>query len=221
MLKKLNTSKIPELHFFSQWLVENKSDFEDILNKYLSLLKSITKLKDKDISSINDAKIEIWDMKLEYFNASEFDVVPFLRSVSSDRKFFEKIFYDIFSPNSEVVSNLQTLLENGSQIASNISTNPIDWDAAWDGVIWWHTQLVHTATETVLIHFLISHYISQYIKLKLWDTYWFTQKDDFLLVMTDILMYNPKNQQIFDVWCLPKSHWWLWWINPDHIKYFI
>ena len=132
----------------------------------------------------------------------------------------EKVLLDIFKPSPEALLKLQIMLENGSEIAKNVSSKPKDGDAIWDTVIWWHTQLVNSASNVVLIHFLVSHYISQYVNLKLWDTYWFKQKDDFLLLITDILMYSSGNDEIYDVWRRPKSQWWLWWINEKQAIYF-
>lgn len=221
MLQNLNTSNILELQFLHNWIEQNKASYQNILIQYIDVLRAIMSIWEDDIYSISNAKKLIQDNKLEYFNASNFDVIILLQAVVKNRHIFENVIFDILSPNTEVISNLQTLLEKGSQIASSNSTKPKDWEAIWDKVIWWHTQLTHSASETVLIHFLVSHYISQYMNVKYWEIYWLKQKDDFLLVMTDILMYSMSgHKEIYKIWSLSKTDWWLWWINEKQLKYF-
>jgi len=221
MFEKLNTSSIPELRFLHDWIEQNEAQYKSILNQYADVLKEIISLREDDIDRIGIAKKIIQDNKIEYFNASDFEVITFLKTGAKNKSIMENALSEIFSPDTTAILNLQTLLENGSEIAINNSTKPKDWNLLWDEVIWGHTQLAHSASEIVMIHFLVSHYIAQFINLKLWEVYWFKQKDDFLLVMTDILMLSRwKHEEIYKIWNLSKSEWWLWWINEKQLKYF-
>jgi len=92
MLEALNTSKIPELDFVSQWLLNNDIVYNNVLHQYTKLLSTLVLLSKDDIDSIRNSKKILSDKWLAYNNSSDFQV-----NQKMEMPFGIQLFGDILS----------------------------------------------------------------------------------------------------------------------------
>jgi len=223
MFKSLNISDIPELHFLPFWLQQNPEKFEEIVTQYKKLIENLISISSDRIQRIQNARIWMEENSICWKNASNINTISFLENNLENNESIRNIYWGLFEWDLEVLMRLQWMLERWSKISLGTHNKPVDGDEIWDKVIWWHTQISQENTEA-FIHFLIGHYLSQYMNRYLWEECWLSEKDDFLVVLTDVLIETHINtgelKEIFDIWLKWKNEWWLWWINPEQVNFY-
>ncbi len=220
----LKTQEIPELSFLKTWIKYNQNIFEDILNSYKLIIESITTLTQDKISAITAARKLMINSDIKLHSASKLLSSDFIVNIQKNRQALGRVFTSAFNfdENIDVIEKLQKMLANGSKIAADwIWNKPKDWDKMWDEVIWWHTQAIEWVKKEVLVHFILSHYLCQYMNHHLWEKYDLWEKDDFINVLWDLILleqsWKSEESSIYRVWSTKKQEWGLWWLDDKQL----
>ena len=221
---KLNTSHIPELAFFQDWIQQYPDEYQCIQGTYQKIILHLCDMSSSNREIIWESRRLMSERWVKLQSASNFDTAIFIKEIQVNTQeivdVLEGVFYET-EISREVLWRLQAMLEAGSKLARLGSSHiPKDGDTVWDSVIWGHTQARKDVDKKVLVHFFISHYLCQYMNYTLWERYNLKEKDDFINVLADYILLEECLRwptEIYHIWSKSKQDAWLGWISQEQL----
>lgn len=216
---------VPELAKVCELLKSTTDAAHHVFETYDNLLISTLNVDTSDIAIIKQSRGAMEQRGIRLHSASKLNTADFLETLQKDG--VESVIHDALTTYSDTheqaLANLKELLLNGSNIAQNQNEKPKDGDPIWDRVIWGHTQARADVRPEVLLHFVLSHYLCQYMNFALGKQFGLEAKDDFINVLADMVLFttaknNSTDSDLYQTWSKAKDDGGLGWIDGDQYE---
>ncbi len=214
---------IPEMQTALAWAEREPGQVQEIAAQYMTLLRAAAQYSKEEIGQINSARALMAERDVRLHSASTLNTANFLGSASAAGTFpgaIKNLFQASSTHHTDALKGLAAMMQKGSEIAKGSET-PKDGDPVWDEVIWGHTQAKADTDPAVLIHFIFVHYVCQYMNRVLGQAAGLTEKDSFINVLADIVLFETARGQlsesIYKTWSATKENGGLGWVDDNQL----
>jgi hypothetical protein len=219
---------VPELASTLAWVTENPLLFARLIEDHIALMTQLCNYTDTHADFVRTAYGYMTSREMSVASTDLLDFIGFL--TTKGRRDFVDAVQCAFDSRSasyhQALTRLAEMMLRGHEVAiAQQGERPQDGDPVWDQVIWGHTQLPPDARPEAFTTFFLGHFLSQYMNITLGEAMGMVQKDDFLEVLTDVIMFEETHRpgfsgELMNIWRLSRAEGGLQWIRQPRVEAF-